>query len=149
MRKLWVLGFVLLLSLGANGGGCSNPNAVGVQQYGSIVGRVLDATNNRPIPGVLVSVGSLYTTYSDANGGFTLSNIPIGTQQVTANAPGYIAGSTPARIRENQTANVGYLRIMPITGGPTAPPPPTPTPTPPPATPEPVLTPTPGGSAAP
>jgi hypothetical protein len=149
MRKLWVLGFVLLLSLGANGGGCSNPNAVGVQQYGSIVGRVLDATNNRPIPNVLVSVGSLYTTYSDPNGGFKLSNIPIGMQQVTANAPGYIRNSTQARVRENQTANVGYLRILPLTGGPTAPPPPTPTPTAPPATPIPVLTPTPGSSPAP
>jgi|SRR5579884_1275611 len=149
MRKFWVLGFVLLLSLGANGGGCSNPNAVGVQQYGSIVGRVLDATNNRPMSGVLVSVGSLYTAYTDANGGFTLSNIPIGMQQVTASAPGYMRNSAPAHIRESQTTNVGYLRILPITGGPTAPPPPTPTPTAAPATPEPVLTPTPGGSATP
>lgn len=149
MQKLWVLGFVLLLSLGANGGGCSNPNAVGVQQFGSIVGRVLDATNNRPVSGVLVSVGSLYTTYTDGRGGFTLSNIPIGVQQLTANAPGYLANTLPAHVRENQTANVGYVRILPITGGPTAPPPPTPTPTPEPATPVPALTPTPAGSAAP
>jgi hypothetical protein len=149
MRKLWVLGFVMLLGLGANGGGCSNPNAVGVQQFGTIVGRVLDATNNRPVSGVLVSVGSLYTAYTDPTGAFTLSNIPIGTQQVTANAPGYASGSAQARVRENQTTNVYYFRIMPLTGGPTAPPPPTPTPTPPPATPIPVLTPTPEGSTSP
>ena len=149
MRKLWVLGFVLLLSLGANGGGCGNPNSVGVQQFGAVVGRILDATNNRPVSGVLVSVGSLYTTYSDPNGGFALSNIPIGMQQVTANAPGYSPNSVQARVRENQTTNVRYLRIMPLTGGPTAPPPPTPTPTPEPATPVPVLTPTPTGSTAP
>jgi hypothetical protein len=149
MRKLWVLGFVLLLSLGANGGGCTNPNAVGVQQYGSIVGRVLDATNNRPVSGVLVSVGSLYTTYTDPTGGFRLSNIPIGMQQVTANAPGYATNGTPARVHENQTTSVGYFRIMPLTGGPTAPPPPTPTPTPEPATPIPALTATPAGSATP
>lgn len=149
MRKLWVLGFILLLSLGANGGGCGNPNSVGVQQFGTIVGRVLDATNNRPVSGVLVSVGSLYTTYTDAKGGFTLSNIPIGSQQLTANAPGYLANTVPAHVHEKQTSNVGYVRILPITGGPTAPPPPTPTPTPEPATPIPALTPTPAGSTAP
>jgi hypothetical protein len=113
MRKLWLLGFVMLMSLGANGGGCgSNPNAIGVQQYGNIVGRVLDATNNRPVSGVLISVGSLYTTYSDPNGAFSFANIPIGTQNVTANAPGYSANTVQAHVREKQTSNVGYLRSV-------------------------------------
>lgn len=143
MRKLWVLGFVFLLSLGANGGGCSNPNAVGVQQYGTIVGRILDATNNRPVSGVLVSVGSLFTATSDPNGAFTLSNIPIGHQEVTASAPGYERNSTTGMVRDGQTTNIGFLRIMPLTGGPTAPPPPTPTPSPGPPTPIPAETPTP------
>lgn len=143
MRKLWVLGLVFLLSLGANGGGCSNPNAVGVQQYGTIVGRILDATNNRPVSGVLVSVGSLFTATSDPNGAFTLSNIPIGHQEVTASAPGYQRNSVTAMVHQNETANIGFLRIMPLTGGPTAPPPPTPTPSPGPPTPIPAETPTP------
>lgn len=150
MRKYWILAFVLLLSLGAEGGGCGgNPNSVGVQQYGSVVGRILDATNNRPVPGVLVSVGSLYTTYSDPTGAFRLTNIPIGHQDVAANAPGYSVNTVSTRIRENETANIGYLRIMPLTGGPTAPPPPTPTPTPAAATPIPVLSPTPAGTSSP
>jgi hypothetical protein len=141
MRKYWVLGLVMLLGLGANGGGCSNPNPNGVTQYGTIVGRVLDATNNRPIPNVLVSVGSVYTAYSDPTGAFRLSNIPIGSQEIAASAPGYERNSTEVRVHENRTSNVGYLRIMPLTGGPTAPPPPTPTPTPGEATPIPALTP--------
>jgi hypothetical protein len=148
LRKLWLLGVVMMLSLGANGGGCSNPNAIGVQQYGRIVGRVLDATNNRPVSGVLVSVGSLYTTYTDPNGAFSFTTIPIGMQQVTANSPGYSPNTVTARVRENETDNIGYLRILPLTGGPTAPPPPTPTPTPPPATPVPVLTAAPSPSAS-
>lgn len=148
MRKLWLLGVVMMLSLGANGGGCGgNPNAIGVQQYGRIVGRVLDATNNRPISGVLVSVGSLYTSYTDPNGAFSFSTIPIGPQQVTANSPGYTPNTVTAHVRENQTYNVGYLRIVPLTGGPTAPAPPTPTPTPAEATPVPVLSPMPSPSA--
>ncbi len=149
MRKLWVLGFVFLLSLGANGGGCSNPNGVGVQQFGTIVGRVLDATNNRPVGNVLVSVGSLYTAYTDPNGAFTLSNIPIGHQSVTASAPGYERNSAEAAVHQDKTTSIGYLRIMPLTGGPTAPPPPTPTPTAGVATPIPAETPTPGSSTAP
>lgn len=149
MRKLWVLGFVFLLSLGANGGGCSNPNAVGVQQYGTIVGRILDATTNRPVANALVSVGSIYTAYSDPTGAFTLSNIPIGHQDVTAGMAGYERNSIGAAVHENQTTNIGYLRIMPLTGGPTAPPPPTPTPTPGPPTPIPAETPTPSASPSP
>ncbi|MFN2449594.1 MAG: carboxypeptidase-like regulatory domain-containing protein [Candidatus Baltobacteraceae bacterium] len=141
MRRFWILGGVLLLSLGANGGGCSNPNGGGVSQFGAIVGRVLDATNNRPVGGVLVSVGSLYTTYSDPRGAFTLINIPIGNQDVTADAPGYTVSTARAKVREAQTANVGYLRIAPIAGGPTIPPPPTPTPTPGAETPVPAMTP--------
>jgi hypothetical protein len=148
MRKLWVLGFVFLLSLGANGGGCSNPNAVGVQQYGTIVGRVLDATNNRPIANVLVSVGSIYTAYSDPRGAFTLSNIPIGHQQVTASAPGYTRNSATAMVHQDKTTDIGYLRIMPLTGGETAPPPATPTPTAAPQTPVPAETPTPTPAAS-
>jgi hypothetical protein len=149
MRKLWVLGFVFLLSLGANGGGCSNPNAVGVQQYGTIVGRILDATNNRPVGNVLVSVGSIYTAYSDPTGAFTLSNIPIGHQQVTASAPGYERNNATAMVHQNETTSIGYLRIMPLTGGSTAPPPATPTPTAGPATPIPAETPTPIASPSP
>jgi hypothetical protein len=149
MRRLWVLGFVVLMSLGANGGGCSNPNAVGVQQYGTIVGRVLDATNNRPVANALVSVGSLYTANSDPAGAFRIPNVPIGHQEVTANAPGYAANSAPAAVRQNTSTDIGYIRIMPMTGGPTVPPPPTPTPTPGVATPIPAETPTPSGSSRP
>ena len=141
MRRLWLLGAVLVLSLGANGGGCSNPNGGGVSQFGSIVGRVLDATNNRPVGGVLVSVGSLYTTYTDPQGAFTLTNIPIGNQDVSANSGGYAVSTVRAKVRENQTANIGYLRIAPAIGGPTLPPPPTPTPTPGAETPVPAMTP--------
>lgn len=147
MRKLWVLGFVLLC-LGANGGGCSNPNAIGVQQYGTVVGRVLDATNNRPVPNALVSVGSIYTAYSDATGAFQIPGVPVGPQFITASAPGYDRNAVRTRIREKETVSVGYVRIMPLTGGPTAPAPATPTPSPGVATPIPALTPGPSPTAS-
>lgn len=143
--KLLVLGFVLLLGAAGNGGGCGgNPNAIGVQQYGTVVGRVLDATNNQPVPNALVAVGSIYTGYSDPKGAFSLSQIPIGEQTLTASAPGYTLNSVQVTIHQGQTAEAGYVRLMPVTGGATAPPPATPAPAgtmlP---TPEPLLTPTP------
>jgi Carboxypeptidase regulatory-like domain len=129
MRVIIGLAFVLLL--GANGGGCSgDPNSIGVQDYGSVTGRVLDATNNRPVANALISVGALYTATTDSQGGFTLARIPIGSQDVTASAPGYERASVTARVRKGQTASVNYLRIAPIGATATIAPPPTPTPSP-------------------
>lgn len=143
--KFLVLGFVLLLGAAGNSGGCSgNPNYIGVQQYGAVTGRVLDATNNRPIAGALVSVGSLYTGYADQQGGFTLSTIPAGHQEVTASAPGYVRNSVPVRVLKDQTATADYVRLIPLTGGPTIAPPATPTPSP-----EPSAEPSPSASPAP
>jgi len=129
--KVLLLGFVLLLGAANNAGGCSgNPNYIGVQQYGSVTGRVLDATNNRPIPGALVSVGSLYTAYADQQGAFTLSTIPAGHQEVTASDPGYRRASVPVHVLTDRTATADYIRLVPVTGGATIAPPATPTPSP-------------------
>lgn len=126
LRKL-VLGFVFLLTVADS---CNN-GVVGVQDYGSVTGRVLDATTNRPIAGAIVSVGSLYTTTADSMGGFTLPRIPIGQQTVDARMPGFTTATANLRIRKDQTSQVGYLRLVPISkpeGVSTLPPPPTPTP---------------------
>jgi len=128
MRKL-VLGLVALLAMGDS---CNN-GVVGVQDYGSVTGRVLDATTNRPIPTAIISVGSLYTATADGYGAFTLEHIPVGLQTVTARMPGFTTVSSPIRIKKDATSSIGYLRIVPITkpdSVPTLPPPPTPTPAP-------------------
>jgi hypothetical protein len=128
MRKL-VLGLVALLAMGDS---CNN-GVVGVQDYGSVTGRVLDATTNRPIAAAIISVGSLYTASADGYGAFTLDHIPVGLQTVTARMPGFTTVSTQIRIKKDATSSLGYLRIVPITkpdSVPTLPPPPTPTPAP-------------------
>ncbi len=147
--KLLVLGLVMLLGAAGNGGGCSNPNAIGVQDYGTVVGRVLDASNNQPVGGALVSIGSIYTGTSDPRGGFVLSTIPIGEQEVTASAPGYERVSVTISVHKDRTTDAGYLRIAPLSGGPTAPPPPPPASASPIPTAVPALTPMPGSSANP
>ena len=84
MRKV-VLGLVVLLTMGDS---CNN-GVVGKQDYGSVTGRVLDATTKRPIADAIVSVGSLFVITADAQGGFTLPHVPVGLQTVTARMPGF------------------------------------------------------------
>jgi hypothetical protein len=137
-----VMGMLLLFALGD---GCSPPaNVVGVQDFGSVAGRVLDAMTNRPIPNALLSVGSLYTARADVNGGFTLRAV-AGDQTITARAPGYTTATADTTIAKDTTVSIGYIRLVPITapvGQPTLAPPMTPAPRPSP-------TPSPGSSAAP
>ncbi len=109
MRNL-VLGLVFLLAVGDS---CSN-GVVGVQDYGSVTGRVLDATTNRPVPNAIVSVGSIFTATADGYGAFTMPRIPVGSQSVTARAPGFTTSSADVRIRKDRTASVGYLRVVPL-----------------------------------
>src|SRR5215469_163018 len=110
MRKL-VLGLVFLLSTADS---CGN-GVVGVQDYGSVTGRVLDASNNQPIGNAIVSVGSLYTGTADANGAFTLQHIPIGQQVVTARMPGFTTTSRTISVKKDQTFQIGYLRLVSVT----------------------------------
>lgn len=123
-----VLGMLLLFALGD---GCSPPpNVVGVQDFGSVTGRVLDAMTNRPISNALVSVGSLYTTRADVNGAFLLRAV-AGDQTVTARAAGYTTTTADTTIPKDSTVSIGYIRLVPITapqGQPTLSPPGTPAP---------------------
>jgi hypothetical protein len=140
---VFCLSFVILL--GADGGGCSQPGVVGVQDYGNVTGRVLDATTNRPIANALVSVGSLFTTTSDAKGAFVLPRVPIGRQTVTVRDAGYRDLDVTVLVTKDETASLGYTRLVPIAmprGLSTLPPPPLPSPTAS-AAPSPAPTPTP------
>jgi hypothetical protein len=117
-----IVGMLLLFALGD---ACSPPaNIVGVQDFGHVAGRVLDATTNRPIPNALLSVGSLYTTRADVNGGFMLRSV-AGDQTITARAPGYGTTTADTTIPKDGTVSIGYIRLVPLTY---PAPPPTPAP---------------------
>ncbi|MBV8363639.1 MAG: carboxypeptidase-like regulatory domain-containing protein [Candidatus Eremiobacteraeota bacterium] len=110
--KVFALAFVLLL--GAQGGGCSNPNDIGVQDYGNVTGRVLDAKTNQPISGALISVGSTVTATTDAQGGFTLTQVPAGTQTVTVSAAGYTTSTQTASVKKAQTTQLDYIKLTAV-----------------------------------
>src|SRR6202042_2155983 len=90
------------------------PNVVGVQDFGRVAGRVLDAMTNRPIANALVSVGSLYTVRADANGAFILRGV-AGDQPVTARAAGYSTATADTTIPKDDTVSIGYIRLVPLT----------------------------------
>lgn len=146
-----VLGMLILFALGDS---CSPPpNVVGVQDFGHVVGRVLDAMTNRPIPNALLSIGSVYTTNADVNGAFDLRAV-TGDQTVTARAPGYSTATADTTISKDQTVSIGYIRLVPLNapaGQPTLAPPATPTPraSPTPAVPAPTGSPSPAAGATP
>ena len=94
---------------------CANPNAIGVQDSGTVVGRVYDARTNQPLNGVIVSVGSLTTGHSGPDGSFSLAQVPTGEQTLTVYAlPGYL---TPAPVQilvqSNQTTAAPPIGLTP------------------------------------
>ena len=107
---------VLLLGvLGANGGGCQpDPNHIGVQDYGSVTGRVIDVKTNQPVSNALVDVGTTVNATTDSQGAFTLGNIPAGTQTVRVSAAGYVTASVDAKVKKDQTTQLDYIKLTPI-----------------------------------
>jgi hypothetical protein len=89
--------------------GCPNPNAIGVQQYGTVRVTCVQASNRQPVVGAIVSAPGGPTQYvtatTDSNGNATLYQVVIGTQPVRADAPG-LQGQSSVTVVENQTVPV-------------------------------------------
>lgn len=86
--------------------GCPNPNAIGVQQTGSIRASCVLATNGQPVVDALVAVNAIQNARSGADGVALLTGVPIGAQTVTADAPGLHGGPVPVQVTENNTSSV-------------------------------------------
>jgi len=83
--------------------GCPNPNAIGVQQYGTVKATCIQASTGQPVSGAIVTVdGRTATTTTDSSGTVTIDTIPIGTHPITADAPG-LSGQDTVTVIENQT----------------------------------------------
>jgi hypothetical protein len=101
---------------------CANPNAIGVQDFGYIQGRVLSSRTNQPITGtggnapLVASAG--YTAIADPNGGFQL-HVPVGEQTYSVSAPGYLSYSQQVTVQKDQTTTQigqngdGYVYLTP------------------------------------
>ena len=96
-------------------GGCVDPNAIGVQEYGTILGRVVDQKSKQPIAGALVVVNSLVQGRTDGGGVFNIPKVPVGIQQITVNANGYTAyTSGDIKVRKNETTDAGLVEMQSV-----------------------------------
>jgi hypothetical protein len=73
--------------------GCPNPNAIGVQDFGVLVGRVYNAKTLAPVSNGIVSVGSTCTANLSPDGSFRIggtgSCVPVGNQTLVITADGF------------------------------------------------------------
>lgn len=90
-----------------NGSGSENGIMTGEIQVGNITGTVSDATTNKPIAGATVIVGS-DSTITGNDGKYTLSNILVGPQNITATANGYTPTTQSAAVAAHGTITVNF-----------------------------------------
>jgi hypothetical protein len=88
--------------------GCPNPNAIGVQTYGSILATTKDANSGQLLAGVIVSAGSIYSCTTHPDGTCPLPQIPVGKWTVVANTAG-LHGSVDVTVTENQQTSAVIL----------------------------------------
>jgi len=94
--------------------GCTDFNyPVGIQQFGSVTGRLVDSTTQQPVGGPSVNVFCVgQATHPDSQGAFTVSQIPVGVQNCTVNAIGYapypISGID---ITQGNTTQLGTIKL--------------------------------------
>lgn len=102
-----VLTMLALLTGCGGGGGGAAPAGVA-----TIVGRILRAeTNTRPDPVATVTVGSVSTTSSPADGFFSLTGVPAGQTALVVAAPGARERTIPVTSTAGQTLDLGVIYL--------------------------------------
>ena len=86
--------------------GCPNPNAIGVQDTGGIQATCLQASNNAPVAGALVTVNATQNGTTHSDGTILIPGVPVGPQNVTADAAGLHGGPVAVTVVKDQTVNV-------------------------------------------
>ncbi len=75
---------------------CGQPQTPPAQNYGTISGRAYDMASNLPVAGVTVTVDTIDTAVTGADGTYKIPNIPLGSYRLDASAPqGYTVGPLP------------------------------------------------------
>jgi plastocyanin len=104
-----------LLLTSCSGGSGGGPPGTGTPTSGTVTGRV--SADGVTVTGVAVTLGSTTVT-NGANGSFTFTNVPAGTQTVTITVPGNFAmaaGQTAARqltVTGGQTTTANFALTL-------------------------------------
>lgn len=102
--------FAVGVQTGSGGGGGGG----GTGATGSVSGSVSDTTTGFALSGVEVSVaGTQLSTFTDFNGDYFISSVPIGTQVLNFFLSGYVDYTQTVTISENSTTEVNPIPINP------------------------------------
>ena len=88
-------------------------NPKGYRHAGTVSGVARDATDGSPLAGVLVSASNVRQALTDAEGRFTLEQVPAGLVVPTGSKAGYTPDSEPADLVSGATVTV-ELALSPI-----------------------------------
>ena len=109
--------FAAVIALAASLGGCTDPGYIGVQDYGEIRGNVVDQ-KGAPLGGAIVSVGSLATIRSNADGSFVLPHVPVGEQVVNARLDPYGPGTVTVIVAKAKSVSADNIVLTKQTSNP-------------------------------
>ena len=99
--NITILGVLFLLIFS-----CSE-DKIGVNQTGSITGKVVEIETNVPLENARISSQPLTSTvFTDENGEFEIENVPVGEYSVEARKDGYLGGFEPANVNSSTPVNV-------------------------------------------
>lgn len=108
LRGAFAAGLVLGLAAAC----APNPNGMGVADYGTVTGRIVDTTSLQPISGATISIGNIVSiTAAIDQGGFVLRNVPIGTQTLTISAIGWQTYRAQLKVTKNAATDAGTIGL--------------------------------------
>lgn len=80
-----------------------NPKDIAVSP---VKGKVLDAKSNKPIAGAFIKISGASETESDAEGNFSVNNVPCGMVVIQAAGPGYKGNKVVENVVQDKSATV-------------------------------------------
>ncbi len=107
-RTLGLAALAFVSLLGAKG--CDS-NAIGVQDYGTVYGNVVDGSG-KPIAQALVSATGTTTTVStERDGAFSLVHVAVGEQTVTVRAAGFTTATADVIVTKDKNVAAGNIAL--------------------------------------
>ena len=103
--------FAALVAACAFAGCTPNPNGLGVADFGTVTGNVIDLQSQQPFANATVNIGSGVVGTTDGSGGFVLRNVPVGTQPIHISIPGWQSYSGTVSVTKDQTTNAGNIQL--------------------------------------